>query len=767
MKKDSLTVFCACFFCCSAAFAQELKSVTFEQPDSSRFADDVFRMNVQSRKGAVYDERVVNDDIKRLHSTGFFSDVVAETQKNPDGTIDLVFRIAPKAVIKEVKIIGNEKYDTDKLREQITVTAGGMLNDKRLIDSANALRKFYADRGHNDAKVDPRFITEKDGSVTVEFRIKENLKQKIERVVFTGATAFPESELKSSIMNQHSWLHWIPFLDLGLLNKRELENDAVRLRELYWTKGYLDFNIKETRLHVNEQKPDFVTVEFIVDEGEPYNIGNVSITGNQRLKTEELTPLLTLKKGDVFSSAAERATVQAIDDRYSPMGYADLLCRVNRIPDYLNHTVDLVVDINEGKPYKVREIFISGNKWTKDHVIRRELAIQPDDPVDKHLIDASRSRLLGMGYFNKVDAVSISSPEADKKDIDIKVEEKNYLNAKIGAGWSDTDSLAGMLELTHSNLDILDPRNYFMGGGQRARLLAMYGIERYNFEADFTEPWLFGIQLRWDVSGYLRNVEYEHWDEQRIGVTTSLTKRIFDDFTTISGGYTFEHVRVHHMSKHMSEVFQKEKGGSYVGRIHLTLDRDTRDNAMDPTSGYMVNLLTSVSTELLGGSENYYRLELKGINYYSFFDKMFVWSLGAKIGMIGSIGDWKKDPPIYERYFLGSGDTVRGFPYRSIGPVDKNKDNYGGDFMYLLTTEITHPIWNFIRGAVFVDVGDATHSRFGPFNSPNIGVGYGLRIKLPVVNAPIKLDLAYPLLNNQKGVSNSIRFHFNMGFSMF
>ncbi len=767
MKKDSLIFLCACFFCCSAAFAQELNSVTFEQPDNSRFTDDVFRMNVQSRKGAMYDERVVNDDIKRLHSTGFFSDVVAETKKGPNGKIDLVFRIVPKAVVKEVKISGNEKYDTDKLREQITISAGGMLNDKRLIESANALRKFYADRGHNDAKVDPRFITEKDGSVIVEFRIKENLKQKISRVVFTGATVFPESELKNSIVNQYSWFHWIPFLDLGLLNKRELDNDLVRLRELYWTKGYLDFNVKETRLHVDEKDPEFVTLEFIIDEGEPYTIGNVSVTGNQRLKVEELTPLLTLKKGDVFSSRTERSTVQAIDDRYSPMGYADLFCRVNRIPDYLNHKVDLVVDITEGKPYKVRDVFISGNKWTKDHVIRRELAIQPDDPVDKHLLDASRARLMGMGYFKKVDVVSISSPQADKKDVDIKVEEKNYLNAKIGAGWSDTDSLAGMLELTHSNLDILDPRNYFMGGGQRARLLAMYGIERYNFEADFTEPWLFGIQLRWDVSGYLRNVEYDDWDEQRIGVTTSLTKRIFDDFTTISGGYTFEHVWVHNMSKHMSKVFKEEKGGSYVGRIHLTLDRDTRDNAMDPTSGYMVNLLTAVSSELLGGTNNYYRVELKGINYYSFFDKMFVWSLGAKIGMIGSIGDWKKDPPIYERYFLGSGDTVRGFPYRSIGPVDKNKDNYGGDFMYLLTTEVTHPIWDFIRGAVFVDVGDATHSRFGPFNKPNIGVGYGLRIKLPVINAPIKLDLAYPVLNNQEGIGNSVRFHFNMGFSMF
>ena len=262
-------------------------------------------------------------------------------------------------------------------------------------------------------------------------------------------------------------------------------------------------------------------------------------------------------------------------------------------------------------------------------------------------------------------------------------------------------------------------------------------------------------------------MEYDDWEEQRIGVTTALTKRIFDDFTTISGGYTFEHVRIHSMSKHMSEVFQKEKGGSYAGRFHLSLERDTRDNALDPTSGYMVNLLGSVSSELFGGTNNYYRLELKGMNYYSIFDKMFIWSIGGKIGMIGSIGDWKKDPPLYERYFLGGGDSVRGFPYRSIGPTDRNKDNYGGDFMYVLTSEISHPIWDFVRGAVFIDVGNATHSRFGPFSSPNIGVGYGLRIKLPVVNAPIRLDLAYPLLNNQRGVANRIRFHFSMGLSMF
>jgi len=108
---------------------------------------------------------------------------------------------------------------------------------------------------------------------------------------------------------------------------------------------------------------------------------------------------------------------------------------------------------------------------------------------------------------------------------------------------------------------------------------------------------------------------------------------------------------------------------------------------------------------------------------------------------------------------------VRGFPYRSIGPVDNNDDNYGGEFMYLFTAELSHPIYKFLRGAVFCDVGDATSAHFGPISQPNVGVGYGLRIMVPGINMPIRLDLAYPIVCNQEGVSRKLRFHFNMGFS--
>ena len=766
--KRLLGVIPAVFFLSTVILsAQEINSVEFRQEGTYRFGKDILNFNVQSRKGNPYDEQVVNEDIKRLYNTGFFSDIRSEMKRRPDGNVDLIFHVTPKEIVRSVKFQGNEKFEAHKLYEVVTLTTGAPLNDKRLSETIAALRDFYAKEGMNDVTINYSPTRNIEGGIDIVFKIKENLKVRINSVTFEGLKVFDASELEERIANRKSWFSWVPFLNLGLLNKRELDNDMVRLREAYLSRGYLDFQVKEVRMNTVEGKPEQVDLVFVLDEGEVYTVGKVSVRGATRFSNEELLKKVRLVSGKPFSSDLERASAERLEEDYSPLGYIEFQAKPVRIPDFRTHKVDVVFEIQEGLPYKVREVFISGNRWTKDHVIRRELAIAPGDAVDKSRINASRSRLMGMGYFHKVDAVSVNSPVSGTKDIDIKVDEKNFLHARIGGGYSDTDGLAGMIELTHSNMDILDPKNYFTGGGQRARLLALVGTENMDFEADFTEPWLFGIPLRWDVSGYMRNVVYDDWEEQRIGFTTSLTKRIFDDFTSISGGYTFEHVRVHRMDRYLSPELREQRGSDFVGRIHLTLDRDTRDSALNPTSGYNVNLLTSFSSRAFGGSHDYLRLELKGSNYYSFFDKMLILSIGAKIGMIGMLDDWNGDVPLYERYFLGGGDTIRGFPYRSIGPVDSYGDNMGGNFMYLFTAEISHPIWRFIRGAAFVDVGSATDFRKNPFSHVNVGVGYGLRIQLPAVNAPIKLDLAYPVLNNQPGVSNRLRFHFNMGFALF
>ena len=765
----------------ASAFGQSIDRVVFQQEGAYPLSEDIFEMNTQTKAGMPYSERIVNEDVRRLFALGMFADVYSEVKDLSNGNKQVTFKITAKKNVSEILFKGNRKFSDSELMKLVKLHTDMPLNDALQIESTRELRKFYDEKGYTDAQIDSSLEADGDNSVKVIFNIAEHLRVRIDNVEFEGMEVYEPSEVKDLLETRYfigsvNWLSFMPWTffglppNFGLYDKDFISRDKIRLRELYRQKGYLDFKVTDVVVTEHEDDPELVDVKFVVEEGDPYFINSIRIIGAKEFSEEELLPLLSAREEEVYSSSREDRDLKVLESKYSPLGYADFQARAVHYPDYSTHSVDVEYEIHEGTQFTIGEVYISGNRMTKDYVIRRELPFETDDPMDKDLLDIGKSRLMGMGYFQSVDGgdgveiLSMDSPEPGKKDIYINVEEKDFYDANLGFGWSDSDGLAGSIQLWHSNMDITDPMNWFTGGGQRFRVGALVGIENFDIQTDFTEPYLFGIPLRFDLSGYWREVLYEDWNEQRLGFTVSLTKRIFDDFTSVSAGYTFEYVRILDMDKKMGPFFQDAKGGERVGRVFLALNRDTRDSATNPTSGYDIGAFTYLTTRGLGASNDYYKFELRAVNYFPFLHDWFVLTTGAKIGTMGT---FNSDPvPLYDRYFLGGGDSVRGFPYRSIGPVDNNDDNYGGEFMYLFTAELSHPIYkNYLRGAVFCDVGDATSAHFGPISQPNVGVGYGLRIMVPGINMPIRLDLAYPIVCNQEGVSRKLRFHFNMGFS--
>jgi outer membrane protein insertion porin family len=121
--------------------------------------------------------------------------------------------------------------------------------------------------------------------------------------------------------------------------------------------------------------------------------------------------------------------------------------------------------------------------------------------------------------------------------------------------------------------------------------------------------------------------------------------------------------------------------------------------------------------------------------------------------------------PLFERYYLGGSGSVRGFEYRSIGHT-VNGCNVGGQTMLVLTAEVSHPIYGPLRGAAFIDAGNAwTNAYSMGLSDINVGAGYGLRFKLPMIQAPLKLDFAFPIVRSQRDLDNKFRIHFNVGFT--
>lgn len=750
----------------------EIGNVVFRQQGNSKLSDIQLSSQVRLRSGMEYSRAALDDDIKRLHRTGNFADVSGGTEAGENGKVNVVFNLKLRPRIASIEFKGNEKFPAHELGRELTIAEGSILNDLELRESLDKLRKFYRERGYNDARIPvPAIIPQENGDVAITIKVEEHLRLKVHDVKFVGAEKFSQFDLRTSIATRYSYLNWIPYLNdylnHGLLDRPELELDKARLREKYHDAGYLDFTIEKIDLVPLKDDPEYVDVTFHIKEGKVYKVGKVEVSGNTVFKNQEPESRILLTPGAVFSSSRESATARGITALYESLGYSDIICHPVRTGNFEEGTVDIKFEISEGRKFHVRDVIITGNTATKDKVIRRELAIQPGDPVDRNRIEVSRQRLLGMGYFTNVEATAVNADAIDEKDVRISVQEKeSRYHLRIGAGASDVNSVFGMAEISADNFDLFNPKDWFYGGGQRLRMRGVYGVENAGFNVDFVEPWLFDLPIRFELSSYMNLTEYDEWDEWRVGARTSVQRKIFDDFTTLALGYKFEVVRVKNVGSRLKDYFRENdlSGTFRVSQPSIMLARDTRDSLTDPTEGYNINLFASITPQAFGSSANYYRMEAKGSFYMNFFDRAVVAMIGAKIGTV-SCFDRNEDVPVFERYFMGGSDSLRGFSYRSVGPTH-NGENIGGQTMLLITSEISHPIWGPIRGAAFIDVGNAWRNSYSMgFSGINIGAGYGLRIKLPTLNVPIKLDLAYPVLNNQDNESSKVRIHFNVGFT--
>jgi len=743
--------------------AATIESIKFDQQGGYTFPEKMLLFNMQQKVGRTYNKNTLNDDIKRLYGLGFFDDVVSEVKDIPGDKVDILVKVKVKPRVNKISFKGNKKFPTKELKSNVVLDVGMPLNDNKLRVSANRLRAFYKSKGYNDVLIAPVLKNAGKGKINITFTIKENLRLKINNITFTGVTVFSNWTLKSAIANKHSYLS--RFLEIGLLERNEMGKDKARLRKLFWSKGYLDFKVKDIKVTHEKDNPEYVDLNFDIYEGKPYKIGKITILGNKIFKIAEIMPLMRIRKGMTYDDERVEASINMIKNAYESLGYSNIACREVRLADFKTHVVDMQIVITEGRKFTINRVVISGNNITKDKVIRRELVIQPGDPLDKNRIKASKERLMGMGYFKKVEAVTVNSNDFNKKNVAFEVEEKPAYQFKVGGGVSSYYSLVGMGEIVSNNFDITNPENFFRGGGQRIRLQGVVGIERNSLNFDFVEPWLFDIPLRLAVNGYWNTVVYPNWNETRLGFRTTLTKKVFDDFTSATVGYKFENVNVSNMENSKSAELRSNEGRQYVSQFSMLLNRDTRDSMFNPTSGYNVNATGALAAKALGSTNNFYRVELKGSHYWSLLDKALIFQAGAKVGTI-SCFNRKNQAPLFERYFLGGGETIRGFPYRSVAPTDINNDPVGGQTMLLLTATMTHPIYKFVRGAIFVDAGGVWKNSFSMnMSKMNLGAGYGLRIKVPYLQAPIQLDLAYPIASNVDGLEQKIRFHFNMGFT--
>jgi len=729
--------------------------VKFEGP--ATVSQERILANIGTTIGQPYSPSRVEEDVRNLFLSGDVTNARIFAS-NVSGGVKVTVIVQARPIVSDILIEGNERITTRRLRREMKMEAGQPLNDEQLELDRQAIVAYYNTKGFSE--IDVQYKVDMDtnrGQARVTYAVFEGVKANVRRVNFEGNDNVPTGDLRKVVTTKPKTILSF-FTKTGQWNEAQLENDAGLVREELQNLGYIEAEVLDVRVdRVNDRSVDIV---FVVQEGPLYKVNKLSFTGNTVFTEEELRTKVTMVEGQIYSPKLMRDDVRAMRDMYGILGYVDFGIQ----PEGISAgpaLVDVVYNLQEGVPSTIEFINIEGNARTKDKVLRRELAVEPGQTFNTVLVDASKARLEGLGYFSRVDMVPTDTGNPGTKDLNVYVEEKKTGSFNFGVGFSSVDSLVGFAELTQSNFDLF---NYptFYGGGQRFRARAQYGTERSDFTVALTEPWFLDKQVAVGGELFFREADYfsDFYNQRNYGFAVNSQ---YSPARNMSIGleYRLEQIEIYDVQLFADALVRADEGTRSRSSMAFSYIYDSRDSLMLTRKGTLVQFTPFVAGGFLFGQTDVYGLRLEGTQYFSLpWDMILILN-----GEMRTVSQWNgaTQVPIYDRIYLGGSNDLRGFDFRDVGPKDIFGEPLGGKTMMRATAEVSFPILERIRGAFFYDIGFLTLGAYD-FNTGgyNDNFGFGLRLDLPGVG-PIRIDYGIPITTDRFN-GGSGKFNFNVGY---
>ena len=480
-------------------------------------------------------------------------------------------------------------------------------------------------------------------------------------------------------------------------------------------------------------------VIYDIDPGAPVRLNNIDLIISGPGATEsffiELLNNSGLKQGEILDHSLYERFKKELLAVADEKGYFDrnFITKVLAVdPEEKQANID--IQFATGERYYIGEITFKQSILDPEFVARY-LKIESNQPYERSKIVKTQQALDGSGYFRQVQ-VKYREKKAENFHAPLEVELEALPPHKLalGAGYDTDLGVRGNAEYTlrYINRDGHRFNTQLSGSQRRSFLFLDYMIplanpakERLNFTSGFVyedvenvQSLTFSLGVRW-MQQFLEN----HLFTQKLDF-------VAERFDTGSGNDKFKILIV-------------------PGVILSNIKAEKRDIFVD---GYRYFLdLQGASRYLLSGV-NFIQgtIKLKGAHSFSWGGRII-----ARTDLGATAVDTFADLPASYRFYTGGDNTVRGYAFRSISPVDPLGNLIGGRYLAVASIEYEQKILKQWSLAVFADAGDAFNNQL----DLKYGVGFGVRWY--TLFAPIKVDVAFPSED-----WTDVRFHFSISAAL-
>ncbi|MBM40486.1 MAG: outer membrane protein assembly factor BamA [Acidobacteria bacterium] len=748
-------------------------------------------------------EQRLLEDFDRLWETGFLTDLAIEVVDTPfangvEGKT-AIFLLEERERVRTVRFEGATAYDRGEIDEALESTGVEMRMDTRIGQGVirrveEVLRQMYAEKGYQFAEISHEMTPMAGGPKIVQltFNIEAGPKVEVTDISFIGNDAMSAGALKRQMQNtKERW--FLSFITgRGTYRPFGYEQDAEAIVAYYRASGYIDAQVGQPELEYlatpaeAESRP--VRLRIPIFEGPRYRVGSLDFEGDEVMRREVLEELFNeVQPGNYYSDEVVRDAFEVARELYGSIGYYEMTAfpeevrRSEAEPEVLpteidgDPVVDVTLHFQEGEQYFVNRINFVGNSTTHDEVIRREVNLVERGVFNTEALRSSVRRINQLGYFDPLDeenAIQVDKrPGFDNEvDLTLEVAEANMNQLTFGAGASQFDGFFLQLSFQTTN---------FLGRGESLTLSAQTGERIKNYNAGFTEPFLFGKPITGGFNVYRRDIRFiNQFTQSSIGATTSIGFRT-GNWSQMFLAYSYEETQVTELSAMFRDprllrfnpflqdaLLIGQGGARTISSVTPNFVMNTIDHPIFPTTGKSYR--TGLEVAGIGGNTKFLKPTAEATMYFR-QTRRLSFGFRARGEYIWPYGD-TKTLPIFELLTMGGEFSLRGFDIRSVGPSDPATGLViGGNKSLLFNAEYLISIADPVRIIFFYDTGQVAD--FGDSFSPEgfrTSTGAELRFFMPVLNVPFRLIYAWNpqregVLNDRFGPQEGTVFKFAVG----
>jgi outer membrane protein insertion porin family len=723
--------------------------------------------------GDPLDLELISEGYHRLWESGLFEDLRIEVEEGADDELILYVVVSERPILTNVEFEGNKKIKTSDLKDRldergIDVPRNLPLRVSQLNIIESAIKEIYAEDGFRSAAVAYQIDEVSTSKRKVIFMIDEGGKVKIAEIEFVGNEVFSDSKLQGALKKTKETGLLQMFGDKTIFKDVSWDEDRDNLRKFYLNRGYVDVKIGEPQIEMVAKKPDADTLKGMehrlhvtipVEEGEPYALGELTVSGTEVFEGERLKGFFEVKPGETYSHKTVEDGMEKLRDLYHNTGY---------IYAYTNQTweprvggekiVDVMIDVFEGDRFKLGRLEFSGNTTTRDKVLRREFRVVEGNQMSMGVFKSSVFKVNALGYW-KLEEEPLEfdfDDEAKRVNVTVKGQEVGRNDIQFGAGYSELDGFFIQGQFNTRN---------FLGRGNSLGVSVQIGRRTDYYTLSYTEPYFLDRRILLGGSIFSTNLDVTDFRRKTTGLTVSTglglgtfssanLRYSFEDveseFAITRGGLPGEPTGGHNPPVDLpplepgSREVATEFFAGRTAAITPGYNIDSRDDPFDPNRGQRFNANIRFAGGLLGGDFDYIRPNLSYTKFHG-LGKKFTFAYRGEIGQFFPYGG--SEIPLYERYRIGGDRTLRGFPYYTVLPRDEDGRYFltdggsrmGGDRYWLGNVEFQFRIGGPVKLVAFFDLGNTYHEDQGwDLSLWRRSAGLEVRVFLPIFQAPIR-----------------------------